>query len=180
MPIDVGKQEFTRLLSHDERLVGDGRQAGGGVSCMYVVAETYQRDIFRNSQPLLFDSVEGGKEQDVVERNDSVGTVGKLQQLGRVFHRNFEVNRVTHHEFTVYGNAVVMQGLNITMLTASNHIQMVRATDECDTSAACIDEVLGCLLGCLVTIGCDAAEGSGIQVRPKNTSGIPISLSSSK
>ena len=81
-----------------------------------------------------------------------------FQQLHRVLQSHLVVYLVAHHQITVYRNFVVAQGLQIPVLAAAHHINMVGASDECNALAARLYQVLRSLIGCLVTVRRDARE----------------------
>ena len=94
----------------------------------------------------------------LIEGEDGVRTVFALQEPDGGVESPLVVDALADDKVTVDGDTVLPQGLQIAMLAATYHVEMVWPADEGDTAAARIYQVLGSLLGCDVAVGCDAGE----------------------
>ena len=150
---DVLEQQLARLNTHIIRLILDDRQFGRYVFRVNIIGKTYQRHVFWNLQPLLLDGSKGSKRDDIVESQDSIRPIIHLQQLRGSLKSPFVVNLLTYHQLTLNRNAILLQGLQIAMLTTLHHVQMIRTSHEGYPPATCVNQVLCRFLSCHITIG---------------------------
>ena len=158
---DVVEEEATGGLTHEGGLVGDGGEAGGDVLGMGIVGEADEGDIVGDAEAHLGDGVVGSEGDDVVEGEDGVGPVGAVEKGPDGLGGDVEVDFATGDEGAVDGHAGIAQGLEVAVLTANDHVEMVGTTDEGDTTATGFEEVLGGLIGCFVAVGLDGGEELG-------------------
>ena len=121
---------------------------------MNVVRKAYQRHVLGNLLAAVLDGRKSSKGNDIVKCQDGVRAVIAFQQVHRVLQRRLVVNLVTHHQVAVYANPVVAQRLQVTVLTAAHHIQMIRTADKGYTPATRFYQVLRGLVGSLVAVSC--------------------------
>ena len=155
---DMLQQQLARLDTHLVRLVLDGRQPWGDIRRMHVVRKADQCHVLRNHQPTVLDGRKRRKGNDVVECHDGIRTVVAFQQLHGVPQRHLIVYLVANHQIAVYRYLVVAQRLQIAVLAAAHHVQVVRSADECNAPAARLYQVLRGLVRSLVAIGRDTRE----------------------
>ena len=144
-----------QVVSHTSHLMGlilDGRHPRCHILGMQIIRKADQRHILRDTEAQFLD---GGKRREgdgIIKGEDGVRPVLHLQHLLGGLHAPVEINPFTLHQFPVNLNTVLAQCLQIAMLTAPHHVQVVRSHENLSVK----------------------------QVLPKNTRGIPILAISSK
>lgn len=165
--IDLGvatngtEEETAGGLTHKGGLVGNGRETGSDKRGMDIVGETDNGNIVGHTQAHLLNGGVGGKGDDVVESENGIGTVGTLQELAHGTAGLVEIDATAGDKGAVDGQMGVAQGLEIAVLAAHNHVEVVGTTDEGDTAAAGLEQVGSGLVGGLVAIGGDGREEVG-------------------
>ena len=150
--INLAQQQVAGPLPHQPRLVLDGRELGRHIACMFIVSESDECHVIRNTKPELLDGCEGRKGDDVVERQQSIRTVWSRKHVGHIPAGHVVVNQVAHDERAVDCNLAGPQSLQIAMLPTAHHVEMIGASDEGNAPRPSSDEVLGGLLSRLVAV----------------------------
>ena len=134
------------------RLIHDGGESwsneGSGIS----IGKTDDGHILRNAQSLCLDGIEGGIGDDIVEGEDGIRRILPFQQSERSIACHIEIDFIANHQRAVDRNPVLAECLQIAMLAAAHHVEMVRTTDEGDAAGTGLYHVLGGLLCCHVAI----------------------------
>ena len=133
-------------------LIHDGGESwsneGSGIS----IGKTDDGHILRNAQSLCLDGIEGGIGDDIVEGEDGIRRILPFQQAERSIACHIEIDFIANHQRAVDRNPVLAECLQIAMLAAAHHVEMVRTTDEGNAAGTGLYHVLGGLLCCHVAI----------------------------
>ena len=155
---NILQQQAAGGLAHETRLVLDGRELRRDVLGMHVVGEADKGHVLRDAKAELLDGGEGSKGDDVVEGKNGVGRIIALQQTEGGLQGPVVVDAVADHKLSFDGDAVLTQSLQVTVLAAAHHVEVVGTSNESNTTATSVDEMLGGFLSSHVAVGHDARE----------------------
>ena len=108
---DVLQQQTAGRLSHEARLVLNGREFRCDILGMYIIRKANQGDIIGNAKAKLLDGCKSSKGDDIVESKDGIRTVFALQQTDGSVEGPVVVDAFADNEFAINGDAVLTQSL---------------------------------------------------------------------
>ena len=142
-------------------MVGNNGDLRSDEARRVAVGEADDGHIAGYRQTPLLDALESTEGDDVVEGNDGVGWITHAHKLVDGLLGKIVADVATPHKIAVDGDIVLAQRLQITVLAAADHVEMIRTTDESNPAAASSYEVLGGTVGSNVTVGNNLGEELG-------------------